>query len=604
MGVLRSVPGILGGVREWTPAQLFLPGDTGIFINPSDGATAFQDTGGATPSGSGNPLGLIRDLSGSGNHLTSANKPTRNTDGTRWWIERASSGNVMSVAGSASGGLFKFLHDGTGCEVIAAAKFGTTSHPDVFMPLLGNNGASSSKTGMAIWADDRTSQSRTATLATLISKTSTVQNQVTANNTAPCNTDLVVNSYYSTSRQLNTQIQRQLHLSTANALTPGTGSSTHDLTIFGEGASTAGANMRIYGLFIINRVLTLAERTRVVAWMEQKAGIAAQLYSVNATAKVPIVGASPFNGYPGIARLNTGSQLQLVAAYRTSANEINTDGVLNYKITEDGGATWGSAATLYNPGAGLDARGVSLLLLQNGTILANFAVANTSVYNTWNSYVMIGTVSGATISWGAPILINGGAGATNYISYGQGVQLSDGTIVLPMQFALTGKSYSSAGVIKSLNAAGTAWSDRIAITPAADANSDAYNETGLVVFGDDSLAAYIRHDAGATKGYARAQSADIDNWTGLADVISIASLWGQPTPVNRETAVWLMARNASAQSTYWQTSDAEGTTFGAGTVYANNNMHQAAILLPNGQIGAAIGQGSGVAVALNYQQFA
>jgi hypothetical protein len=218
---------------------------------------------------------------------------------------------------------------------------------------------------------------------------------------------------------------------------------------------------------------------------------------------------------------------------------------------------------------------------------------------------MIGTVNGATISWGSPISIDGGAGATNYVSYGQGVQLSSGAIILPMQFSLAGKSYSSTGIIRSLDTAGLTWSDRIPITPASVANSDAYNEAGIIRFSDDTLAAYIRHDVGSTKGYARAQSVDLGaNWTGLADVISTASLWGQPTPVNRNTAVWLMARNASAQSTYYQTSDAAGTTFGAGTVYANNNMHSGAILLPNGQIGAAIGQGAATAVGVYYQQFA
>lgn len=594
--------GVLGGVRAWTPAQLFRPGDLGVFIDPSNTATVFSS--GTTPAVANDALGQISDLSGNANNFTSANKPTLKTDGTRWWIDRVSSGNVMSVASSTA--KFKFLHDGTGCEIIAAARFGSTSAPNAYMPLVGNNNGTTVKVGATLFGDDRAAVPRTATSGFQVTMGSGgVQNSgVAPDSSTPCNTDLIINGYFSTVNWLSLQVQQQVFVGAANARTPSSADSFANLTMFSDGSNGATANMRLYGLFIINRILTFAERLLVTAWMNQKAGLTSNNYSVNKNATIEVVTNSPFHGYPGVCRLNTGSQLQLLSAYRVSADEINTDGVLKYKISLDGGATNGPELTLYDPGAGLDARGVSLLLLQNGTILANFAVANTSVYNTWNSYVMIGTVSGSTVSWGSPISINGGAGGSTYVSYGQGVQLSNGTIVIPMQCTLTGKSFNSAGVIKSLNAAGTSWSGWIAITPASVANSDAYNETSLVVFADDSLAAYIRHDVGATKGYARSQSADIDNWTGLADVISIGALWGQPTAVNRGSAVWLMARNASAQSTYWQSSDAAGITFGAGTVYANNNMHSGALLLPNAQIGAVIGVGSSTAVGIQYQQFA
>ena len=63
-----------------TPSDLFTVGELGAWYDPSDMSTLFQDTAGATPvTASGQTVGLIRDKSGRGLHLTQATAGSRPT---------------------------------------------------------------------------------------------------------------------------------------------------------------------------------------------------------------------------------------------------------------------------------------------------------------------------------------------------------------------------------------------------------------------------------------------------------------------------------------------------------------------------------------------
>jgi len=65
---------------SFLPYNLFRSGEQGIWLDPSDFSTLFQDAAGTTPvTALGQPVGLIRDKSGRGNHATqttSASRPT------------------------------------------------------------------------------------------------------------------------------------------------------------------------------------------------------------------------------------------------------------------------------------------------------------------------------------------------------------------------------------------------------------------------------------------------------------------------------------------------------------------------------------------------
>ncbi len=72
-------------------AALFSGGDGGIWLDPSDLSTLFQDAAGSIPVASaGDPVGLMLDKSGNGNHVTAATdaaRPIYQTSGGLHWIE-------------------------------------------------------------------------------------------------------------------------------------------------------------------------------------------------------------------------------------------------------------------------------------------------------------------------------------------------------------------------------------------------------------------------------------------------------------------------------------------------------------------------------------
>lgn len=62
---------ILRRAREFTPERLFKSGEQGVWYDPSDTTTLFQDSAGTTPvTASGQPVGRMLDKSGRGNHAT------------------------------------------------------------------------------------------------------------------------------------------------------------------------------------------------------------------------------------------------------------------------------------------------------------------------------------------------------------------------------------------------------------------------------------------------------------------------------------------------------------------------------------------------------
>lgn len=76
-GALRA-PDVAPPVVAFSPRQLFANGEQGGWWDPSDLSTMFQDSAGTTPvTAVGQPVGLIRDKSGKGNHLLQATAASR-----------------------------------------------------------------------------------------------------------------------------------------------------------------------------------------------------------------------------------------------------------------------------------------------------------------------------------------------------------------------------------------------------------------------------------------------------------------------------------------------------------------------------------------------
>ena len=78
-------------VPVFSPLDLFSAGEQGVFFDPSDLSTMFQDSAGGVPvTADGQPVGLILDKSGRNNHAsqaTAAKRPLYKTDGTLHWLQ-------------------------------------------------------------------------------------------------------------------------------------------------------------------------------------------------------------------------------------------------------------------------------------------------------------------------------------------------------------------------------------------------------------------------------------------------------------------------------------------------------------------------------------
>lgn len=75
----------------FNPASLFAGGKQGVWYDPSDKSTLFQDVAGTIPvTKDGDPIGLMKDKSGNGYHATqsvSAARPLYKTDGVLSWFD-------------------------------------------------------------------------------------------------------------------------------------------------------------------------------------------------------------------------------------------------------------------------------------------------------------------------------------------------------------------------------------------------------------------------------------------------------------------------------------------------------------------------------------
>lgn len=74
----------------FSPLSLFSNGEQGALYEPWDLTTLYQDSAGTTPvTADGDPVGLMLDKSGNGNHATqsvAASRPVYRTDGTLHWL--------------------------------------------------------------------------------------------------------------------------------------------------------------------------------------------------------------------------------------------------------------------------------------------------------------------------------------------------------------------------------------------------------------------------------------------------------------------------------------------------------------------------------------
>jgi len=118
--------------NRYSPLRLFADGTAGLWLDVQDLSTLFQDAAGTTPvTAAGQPVGLIRDKSGRGNHLsqaTSSAKPILRQDAAgRYYLEPDGVDDLLSVTFGAAVGNCTLVFAGPDeCTVLWPLNVGTT----------------------------------------------------------------------------------------------------------------------------------------------------------------------------------------------------------------------------------------------------------------------------------------------------------------------------------------------------------------------------------------------------------------------------------------------------------------------------------------------
>jgi len=134
---------------RWTPLQLFLAGVLGVWFDPSDLSTLFQDAAGTIPvTSDGDPVGLMLDKSGNGYHASQSVSGSRlvyRTDGTvhRLEFNGVNSFLSFSISNRKNDMYVGIVHQATGSLGYALIANGSTnsriilslgSNPSLFYP--------------------------------------------------------------------------------------------------------------------------------------------------------------------------------------------------------------------------------------------------------------------------------------------------------------------------------------------------------------------------------------------------------------------------------------------------------------------------------------
>ena len=247
------------------PRSLFAAGEQGIWLDPSDFSTLYQDSTGTTPvTAVGQPVGKILDKSGRGNHATqttAASRPTLQQDSNGLYYLSFDGTDDWMIAGAAS--TFNFLHNNLGATVFCGYMPSGTSvyHAIVATGNLGNAGA----VGFTLGQDDRT-VGATYNIIANGSVSLFVNSNPTTGVTASKRVVSVVNaSGKHITRKNAVQISAATETGSASLA-----NSAYGLNIGRTGAGIAPLNGRIYQLIIRGAESNDGQIAATEAWVNGK----------------------------------------------------------------------------------------------------------------------------------------------------------------------------------------------------------------------------------------------------------------------------------------------------------------------------------------------
>lgn len=252
-------------LSNFYPEGLFGSGEKGVWFDPSDFSTMFQDSGGATPvTAVGQAVGRINDKSGNGYHATqatAASRPILRQDaGGRYYLEFDGVDDSLATASidpngadkvQAVIGLRKVSDAAFACFLETGPSINTTNGTIAFFAPLTASGANYS----------------------FGSRGTTLRNPVVSTYTAPITNVYAVVADIATPF-LNTRVNGGAGIFN-NTLTQGTGTYlTQPLNIGRRNGATSPFNGWMYGLIIRFSLFNLS--TSVIAdaedWMNSKTG--------------------------------------------------------------------------------------------------------------------------------------------------------------------------------------------------------------------------------------------------------------------------------------------------------------------------------------------
>jgi len=245
----------------FNPLTLFSGGTTGAWYDPSDLSTMFQDSAGTTAvTGANQPVGLIRDKSGNGNHLiqtSASSRPTLRVSGSTYYLEFDGVDDFLTISSFSLSSDKVTIFVGMRKLYDAASRFVIELSSDASA----NNGAFaiSSPTGAG---NNNIRFRSTGTLSTFATVTTP---------TVP--TNLVVTSVGDISGDLS---KITINRTTTNSSTSdqGTGNyQTYPMWVARRDALTTRLNAYIYEILIVGKLSSDTAIAATEYWIANKMGI-------------------------------------------------------------------------------------------------------------------------------------------------------------------------------------------------------------------------------------------------------------------------------------------------------------------------------------------
>lgn len=281
----------------------------------------------------------------------------------------------------------------------------------------------------------------------------------------------------------------------------------------------------------------------------------------------PIYSSGLFDAFPGITTYGVNNSYYCVTFKHSAQGDSSTDGTLMFTTSLDGGNTWSAPASIFSPPTNFHEQDTNVTTLRrDGSLMISGMVESNSGSPTQGQvFVVQGTVSGATITWGAPTYLAAAFASTpNGFGFASDkvLELQNGNLLLSVYAAQSGATHYSSGVYTGTwNGSGFTWSSSATLIAAGSA-TEQYNETGLIQLPNGNVLAVIRHDVSSgSTGYSQSTSTDNGaTWSGLTQPVNSAVVDRPGLGIDSSGRIIVSSANNGGFPAYW-TSDDSGSTW-------------------------------------------